>query len=68
MSATVIGYYEIVDDDLIKFELTASDILRDSVQPSTKTVLTAKIIRINDDELQLRFTEEGGVENYLRIH
>ncbi len=67
MSATVIGYYVIEDGDLIKFELIASDILRDSVHPTTKTFLTAKIIRINSDELQLHFVGEGGVENYLRV-
>lgn len=67
MSATVTGYYKIEDDDLIKFELTASDILRDSVQPTPKTVITAKIIRVSGDELQLRIDREDGVENYRRI-
>ena len=67
MSATVIGSYEIEEDDLIKFELTASDILRDSVQPSSKTTITAKIMTLKGDELQLRFTGEDEQENYRRM-
>lgn len=67
MAATVTGYYALEDDDLIKFELIASDILRDSIQPSPKTVITAKIIGLNDDVLQLRFAGEVEVVNYRRI-
>lgn len=67
MSATVIEYYAIENDDLIKLELIASDILRDSVQPSPKTVITAKIVKFNGDELQLQFAGEAGVVNYWRI-
>ena len=67
MSATVIGYYEIENDNLIRFELIASDILRDSVQPSPKTVITAKIVQFSGDELQLQFSGESGEGNYFRI-
>ncbi len=67
MSATVTGYYEIGEDDSITFELLASDILRPSVQPIPKTVITAKIIKLTGDALQLGFPGEEGVENYRRV-
>ena len=67
MSATVTGYYQIGEDDLITFELLASDILRPSVQPIPKTVITAKIITFTGDALQLRFPGEDGLENYQRV-
>lgn len=67
MSATVTGTYKIEADNLIRFELTASDILRDSVKPVPKTEMTAKIVNFNDDELQLHFAGEEAIENYRRI-
>jgi len=67
MSATVTGSYQIEEDNLIRFELTASDILRDSVEPVPKTVITANIMTLSGDELQLRFAGEDAIENYRRI-
>jgi len=67
MSATVTGYYKIGEDNLITFELLASDILRPSIQPMPKTVITAKIITFTEDTLQLRFPGEDGLENYRRV-
>ena len=66
MSATVTGTYAIGEDNLITMELTASDILRDSVEPVPKTVVTAYIMTLNADRLQLRFPREGAIENYQR--
>jgi hypothetical protein len=68
MSATVTGFYQLKNNGLINFELTASDIFRDSIQPSPKTVITAKIIKLNDDQLQLRITGDNKIKNYSRIH
>lgn len=67
MSVTVTGIYVIDDDNLITFEFTASDILRDSIQPIKKTVVTAKIIKLSGDELQLSFSGETEVESFKRI-
>jgi hypothetical protein len=67
MSATVTGRYEILEDNMLKFELTATDVMRDSVQAIPKKVITARIIMFNDDELQLEFAEDLGVEHYRRI-
>lgn len=67
MSATVTGSYEIVNDNLITFRLTATDILRDSIQPISEEVVTAKIIKFNGYELQLKFSENAEIENYKRV-
>ena len=67
MSATVIGNYKIEDNGLLKIELIASDILRDSVQSGPKTTISAKIMTLNSDKLQLQVVGENGVENYRRI-
>lgn len=67
MSATVTGSFELKENDSITFELTATDIMRDSIQPTTKTIVTAKIIKFDNDELQLSFSGNTGVEHYKRI-
>jgi hypothetical protein len=66
MSATVAGYYGIEDNDWVKFELIASDILRDSVKPIQKTVVRAKIMLLDDERLQLRFLD-ANEESYLYV-
>jgi len=68
MSATVMGHYEIEDDGLIKFELMASDILRESIQPIKKTLIRAKIVKLKGNRLQLQFIGKDGIENFRRIH
>ena len=67
MSATLMGHYKVEGNNMIKFELTATDILRDSVQTITKQVITAKIIKLSVDELQLRIAEENELEHYRRV-
>lgn len=67
MSVTVTGSYEIVNDNLITFRFTATDILRDSIQPIPEEVVTAKIIKFNGYELQLKFSENAEIENYKRV-
>ncbi|PLY14002.1 MAG: hypothetical protein C0631_12385 [Sedimenticola sp.] len=66
MSATVAGYYGIEDNDWVKFELIASDILRDSVKPIQKTVVRAKIMLLDDERLQLRFLD-ANERSYLYV-
>lgn len=66
MSATVTGNFINEENNLITFELTATDIMRDSIQPITKTIITAEIININDHQLQLKFSGQTEVENYNR--
>jgi hypothetical protein len=67
MSATVTGTFTVRDNELITFELTATDIMSDSIQPMTKTIVTAKIIKFDNDELQLRFAEKTEIEHYKRV-
>lgn len=67
LSATVVGSYKIEDNNLLKLELIASNIFRDSVQPDPKTIVTAKIIKLKGDELQLIPAGEVEVESYRRI-
>jgi len=67
MSVTVMGTYTIENDNLITFEFTASDILRDSIEPIEKTVVTAKIIKLEGDELQLSFFGDTKTEIFSRV-
>lgn len=68
MSATVTGRYQIEDGDLLKLELTASDILQGSIQPTAVMSIVARIVRIKSDELQIHFAEEDKVESFERIY
>ncbi len=67
MSATVTGTYELKDNQLITFELTATDVMKDSIQPIDKTIVTANIIKLSKNELQINFAGRTGVEHYKRI-
>lgn len=67
-SATVMGNFSLTEKDVVTFELTATDIMSDSIQPTEKRIVTAKITKLNDDELQLGFAEETDIENYRRLH
>ncbi len=67
MSSTVTGTFTVKEGEWITFELTASDIFEDSIQPMTKITVKAKIIKFNSDELQLRFPEKDEVEHYKRV-
>ncbi|MBL1142124.1 MAG: hypothetical protein HND53_08865 [Proteobacteria bacterium] len=66
MSATVTGTFEINKNDSITFELTATDIMSDSIQPTEKRTVTAKIVEFNDNKLQLNFNGEK-IEHYKRL-
>jgi hypothetical protein len=66
MSATVTGTFEVKDNKTITFELTATDIMRDSIQPIEKTIVTAKIIKFNNDDLHLTFAGETEIEQFKR--
>jgi hypothetical protein len=66
MSATVTGTFELKENAII-FELTATDIMSDTLQPTEKRVVTAKIVKFNDNELELDFTGNE-VEKYKRTH
>ena len=67
MSATVTGNYKLEGSDKLIFELTASDIMNDSIQPISKTTVTAKMIKFTHDELQLRFADDNETEDYKRV-
>lgn len=66
MSATATGSFK-EEDQLINFELTATDIMKESIQPITKTMVTAKIIKLDKNELQLSFSGQSKIEHYKRI-
>lgn len=68
MSATVTGVYQLKDNGEIKIELTASDILKESLEPIETTVITAQIVKLTSDELQISFGGKIKIENYKRIH
>ena len=68
MSATVTGTYTLEGNKLITFELTATDIMKDSLQPMEKTIVSANIIKFNSDELQLNFVGRTEVDHYKRVH
>ena len=62
MSANLRGRYQIEEDNLVTFEITASDILRESIQPTTTSRVSARIIRLDDEELHLLFLGGEKVE------
>lgn len=66
-SATVTGDF-ILENDTITFELTASDILQQSIQPISKTTVKAKIIKLDNDQLQLEFIGHTEIESYKRAN
>lgn len=63
MGATFKGNYTINNGN-IKFEITHSDIMRETVQPETSPETINAKIRISDDELQFMYLsdKEGKVE------
>ncbi|MDC0598290.1 hypothetical protein OAP18_00405 [Gammaproteobacteria bacterium] len=65
MSATVVGRYEI-EDDLVKFELNATDIMRESIETVPTVVVTATLISLEGDDLQLYFEGEDRIESFKR--
>jgi len=68
MSATVTGTFNIKENNLITFELTATDILKDSLQPIKKKEVSATIIKLNSDELEISFTGRTEIETYKRVN
>lgn len=68
MSGMVTGQYKLKGDNLIEVELTASDILRNSLEPIPNEIWTAEVIKLNESELQLSFSENNKMESYARTH
>jgi len=66
MAATVTGRYEIEGDGSLRLEITGSDILRDSVQPTSESVIEAHF-ELTGDELTLLFDGGSDSESYRRI-
>jgi hypothetical protein len=67
MSATLTGTFKLNDNNVITFEFTATDIMKDSIQPMEKTIVTARVVKFNNEELQLSFADNNEVEYYKRI-
>ncbi len=65
--ATVTGTFEIKGADTITFELTATDIMSDSIQPTKKQIVNAKIVKLDNNDLQLNFPGETEIEHYKRV-
>lgn len=68
MSATVTGTFILEGKESIRFEFTATDIMKDSLQPMEKTIVSANIIKFNNDDLLLKFVGRTEVEHYKRVH
>ena len=67
MSATVTGRYELLEGDKLKLQLTATDIMHDSMQAIPEKVINVKIITLNADELHIDYVGELGAEQYKRV-
>ena len=65
MSATMVGRF-VIEGDSLTFELTGSDILRESVQPIPTIVLKADF-DLQGDELILHLNGEDETEIYRRV-
>jgi hypothetical protein len=67
MSATVTGTFNIQNNKQITFELTATDIMQDSIKPIEKTTVIAKILEFDKNKLKLSFGNDPDIESYERV-
>ncbi len=66
MSATMVGRFEIEDGNQMRIKWTASDILRESVEPISPIAVKVEF-DLSGDELSLRFNGESATKTYRRI-